>query len=536
MKLPHQHADIACEGFQRLEDLATAYWYSEVLFAALELNIFGLLGDGAASVDELVGQSGYEADSLSRFLRALAAVGLIVELDGRFANGPLAAHYLIPGTATYMGDFLLYRRFLTSHWQRLGARVRLGSRANDRTPDEAPEVYRERTLAYVRAMDLQARIKASEALEFLDQTCCPPPGRVLDVGGGAGAWCRALRGRWPQVRTVLCDLPETLAAARRLYPDPQSWEGIELLAGNILTPCLRGTQFDLIILSNVLHAYGASEAQAILDYCAGWLAPGGLVMVHDYLADLHEVDPVKGALYDLHMLINTYNGRIYRLAELVALLDHAGLPQVRLRHLRTDTSLLLASPEGSSACEQLAPQEMLTAQAQQLGFAYARVIKAAAIAVEPWVRLKCRCGCSHYDTSPGCPPYALDEAQMAAILSRYQHALLVQGTPPSKQFHEQLLALEKALFLAGHPKALAFGAGPCPVCSTCVADGRCRFPEKLRPALEACGVDVYATARRAGLTLNPVQHPLGYVKYVGLVLFDLKENYADPADPGNFGA
>ena len=49
MKLPHHKADIASEGFQRLEDLATAYWYSEVLFTALELNIFGLLGEESAS-------------------------------------------------------------------------------------------------------------------------------------------------------------------------------------------------------------------------------------------------------------------------------------------------------------------------------------------------------------------------------------------------------------------------------------------------------------------------------------------------------
>ncbi len=143
-----------------------SYWYSEVLFTALELNLFGLLNDGAVSVDELAEKSGYEPDGLRRFLAALVAVGLIVEHDGRFANGPLAAHYLIPGTDAYVGDFLLYRRFLTSHWQRLGSRIRQGSRANDRTLEEAPEVYRERTLAYVRAMDLQARIKAAEAHGF----------------------------------------------------------------------------------------------------------------------------------------------------------------------------------------------------------------------------------------------------------------------------------------------------------------------------------------------------------------------------------
>ena len=377
MKLPHHQADIAAEGFQRLEDLATAYWYSEVLFTALELNIFGLLGEGSATVDALAGTSGYEADGLNRFLAALVGLGLIVEHDGQFANGPLAAHYLIPGTEAYVGDFLLYRRYLTSHWQRLGARIRQGSRANDRPLDEAPEVFRERTLAYVRAMDLQARIKADEAVDFLGTMVSPPPARVLDVGGGAGAWCRAVRRLWPDAQTVLFDLPETLAAARRLYPEAESWQGIEVVAGNILAPGIRESQFDLVILSNVLHAYGAGEAHAILKYCAGWLAPGGMVLVHDYLADLHDADPVKGTLYDLHMLINTYNGRIYRVAEVVALLAGAGLQHVRLRHLRTDTSILLASPAGAPALEPVTSHELLTAQAYQLGFAGARVIEAA---------------------------------------------------------------------------------------------------------------------------------------------------------------
>jgi 5-hydroxybenzimidazole methyltransferase len=536
MKLPHHQTDIAAEGFQRLEDLATAYWYSEVLFTALELNIFGLLGDESAAAEELANRAGYEADGLNRFMAALVALGLIVEHEGKFANGPLAAHYLRPGNEAYTGDFLLYRRYLTSHWQRLRDRIRQGVRANDRPLDETPEVFRERTLAYVRAMDLQARIKAAEGVDLLDKVLSRPPVRVLDVGGGAGAWCRALLSRWPEVRPVLFDLPETLAAARQLYANELDWQGIEVISGNILTPHIQGASFDLILLSNILHAYGPSEAGAILHYCASCLAPSGLVLIHDYLADLHDVDPVKGTLYDLHMLINTFNGRIYRLEELLAMLREAGLKHVRLRHLHTDTSLLLANQAGMPALELITPHEMLIAQAKQQGFDRVRVIQTSEIAVEPWVRLKCRFGCSNYDQSPGCPPYALDEEEMVATICRYRHALLVQGTPPAKAFHDQLLAVEKAIFLGGYAEALAFGSGPCPVCASCAADGRCRFPEKLRPSLEACGVDVYETARRAGIHLNPVQHPLGYVKYVGLVLFDLKEDYAGPADPGNINA
>ncbi len=532
MKLPHQLADIASEGFQRLEDLATSSWYAEVLFAALDLNIFGLLGASPASVAELAERSGYDTDALGRFLASLVALGLIDEHQGSFANGPLAARYLIPGQNGYWGDFLLYRRYLASHWPRLVARIRQGARANDRPTAEPPEAYQERTLAYVRTMDLQARLKAAEALEYLGERL-PRPRRILDLGGGAGAWCRAFRRQWPQVHTVLLDLPETLAAARRLYPDPSDWEGIGALAGSGLTSCFRAEAFDLILLSNVLHAYGETEAREILARCVACLAPGGVVLIHDYLADPHGSNPAKGTLYDLHMLVNTYNGRIYRLAELEAMLTAAGLKNIRLFHLASDTSILVAGPEVALGSGPITQAERLAARAVELGFPVARIIETAGIVVEPWVRLKCRFGCSRYGQSLACPPFSPDEDQMQALLSRYRLALLVQGTPPSTYFHEQLLALERSIFLAGYPEALAFGAGPCPVCPSCPVEGRCRFPEKARPSLEACGVDVYETARRAGLSLQPVTHPQGYVKYVGLVLFDKEESYADPAGSGH---
>ncbi|MGC8492180.1 MAG: DUF2284 domain-containing protein [Syntrophobacteraceae bacterium] len=532
-KKPHQIGDIAFEGYQRLEDLATAYWYSEVLFASLELNIFGLLAERPATAEELSAKTGYDADGLLRLLDALVVLGLLVEYEGEFANGPLAAKRLVPGTPDYLGDFLLYRRYFAPHWQRLAARVRDGARANERRVDESAEKYRERTFAYVKALDLQANLKAAEAVDCIRDFFSSPPGLVLDAGGGAGAWCRALRKEWPDVRTVLLDLPETISAAHRLYPDPETWAGIEAVAGSLLDPCIAGGRFDLIVASNVVHAYGRREAAAILENLAACLAPEGTLLVHDYLADAHQSDPVKGALYDLHMLLNTYNGRVYKLEEMVELLEGAGLNAVKFLHLESDTSIFLAKHGAAGEKGRVSSPEMLPLLAKRAGFSFARVIDTREIAVESWVRLKCRFGCGRYGSSLQCPPYALDEGKMRDVISGYRWALLVQGEPPSTLFHERLLALERSFFLEGYSEALAFGAGPCPICPSCPEDGRCRFPEKARPSLEACGVDVYETARRAGLPLNPVSHRQGYVKYVGLVLFGRKRN-ADSVHPGRF--
>jgi predicted metal-binding protein/ubiquinone/menaquinone biosynthesis C-methylase UbiE len=520
MKIHYLHADVASENFQILEDLATGSWYSEVLFAALELGIFEALSENPRSFEDLSVELDYDSGSLIRFLEVLSSLGLIVVRNGNCENGPLAAKFLVRGSEWYAGHFLDYRKFLAPGWKRLPARIRLGVSANNRPETEAPEAYQERVFAYVRAMDFQARIKAESVLQNLPLLTKSRPRNLLDIGGGAGAWCRALLGKWPEARALLLDLPETLVAAKKLYPETSSWERIETIAGNGLTLSVGSQRFDLVILSNILHAYGRAEAAQLLRQAAEVVAPGGQILIHDYLADGHRSSPLKGRLYDLHMLLNTYNGRIYSLQELQEMLAAAGIENSRLFHLETDTSILLASKDGSSLHMALDDGAMAEAHAKAVGFTFVRVIEASEIVTESWVRIKCEQGCALYGRSLNCPPHSLSLEKMREVLSAYTHALLVQATPPAESFHERLLALERFTFLNGHPEALAFGAGPCPICPTCTTDGKCRYPDRARPSLEACCVDVYETARRAGLSLEPLRHRMGYVKYVGLVLFN----------------
>jgi hypothetical protein len=67
--------------------------------------------------------------------------------------------------------------------------------------------------------------------------------------------------------------------------------------------------------------------------------------IRDYLADGHGRHAVKGRLYDLRMMLNTFNGRIYELEQLLQMLAAAGLKSSLHLPLRSDTSIILARRE-----------------------------------------------------------------------------------------------------------------------------------------------------------------------------------------------
>lgn len=148
----------------------------------------------------------------------------------------------------------------------------------------------------------------------------------------------------------------------------------------------------------------------------------------------------------------------------------------------------------------------------------AKLIRPADVVTGPWVRWKCQFGCGGYNSSRMCPPYTPTPEQTRALLDGYAHGILFEAP----RNHSKLIAakLERGLFLAGYYKAFGMGAGPCELCRECAFEKGCRHPGKARPAMEACGIDVYSTARKHGFTIEVVRTPRDPQHYFGLVLID----------------
>jgi predicted metal-binding protein len=152
------------------------------------------------------------------------------------------------------------------------------------------------------------------------------------------------------------------------------------------------------------------------------------------------------------------------------------------------------------------------------------VVATSQVVTAAWVRMKCQFGCVGYGQSLCCPPRTPTHGEMREILDSYSRAILFhrhisEGSKKVARISEIAVDVELALFLAGYYKAWTLASGPCGRCKACSMDA-CVHADRARPSMEACGIDVFATARGCGLPIQVVKDYRDERNFYALVLVD----------------
>jgi len=168
----------------------------------------------------------------------------------------------------------------------------------------------------------------------------------------------------------------------------------------------------------------------------------------------------------------------------------------------------------------LSDKELRDVARQKSGVKDARIIAGKDVETAAWVRLKCQYGCGGYGQSLVCPPFTPSPEQMRKVLDAYNRAILIHCEPEA-DVKAIVADLERDIFLRGTWKAFALGAGPCYFCKECnVEEEQCRYPERARPSMEACGIDVFSSVRKAGFPIEILRTTRQCPNYYGLILVD----------------
>lgn len=493
-------------------ELTSGYRMFCVIAEAVRSGIIDRLEEGTATVDELLAATSLKPEEGKRFIALLVNIGLMEQYDGQLHLSLFSRSFLCRSSALNQRHVLAFEPLLMDNWRQLGAVLNEGQGALIR--EQPPEEYRERLQLYQQAMAEAARVRCAELWDAV--TLLPERGTIIDFGAGDGTYLREFLLRHPLWQGIACDLPDVCTqAAAAPFPKNMSFHPCNILGGDELASLVAGYPgaADILLLSNICHCYSPAENEALLGEAAALLSEEGLLIIHDFYREANSF----GALYDLHMLVNTFNGRSYTVAETAALLQSAGLKHHAVIELPSSSLAMVATRH--TPYRTISELFSLKDHALSHGFFAAVELDPASIRSEAWVRAKCAYGCSQYGRRWSCPPNSMDQAGFEELLTCYSRALLVVGQPPLREFQERLLELERQAFLGGFKKALVFSGGPCSWCGSC--DGvQCRYPEKRRPSLESCGCDVFALATSCGIPVAPLKSSDDFVQYIGLLLVD----------------
>lgn len=316
-----------------LFDLCAGFVYSQVLSACVELDLFALLARGPQDTASLAQHLSLTEDATLRLLRAAASLGLVAERSGgRWGLGQLGAAMVgNEGIATMVEHHRLLYADLADPVRLLregSAGTRLSAFWPYATSAQPAAVDAATAAAYSRVM---AASQALLAGEILDAFALSRTTRLLDVGGGDGAFAEAAARRHPHLRIDLFDLPAVAERARQRFAVAGIGDRARTHGGDFRNDPLPGGA-DVVTLIRVLFDHDDQTALSILANVRRCMASGATLLVAEPMAGTPGAEPMGDAYFGFYLLAMG-RGRSRTTAELQALLQAAGFGPARRVHM-----------------------------------------------------------------------------------------------------------------------------------------------------------------------------------------------------------
>jgi predicted O-methyltransferase YrrM len=305
---------------EALLKVSGSFWHSCTLHAAVELELFTVIGDEQLGAEEVAGRLAADVRGVTVLLNAATAMGLLVRNEDRYANSPASRSLLVKDSPDYIGYIIHHHHHLVSAWSRLPEAVRTGRPVRSRS-FHGNGKERESFLMGMYNLAVAIAPKVATQIDLSGRR------HLLDLGGGPGTYAIHFCLAHPELRATIYDLPSSRPFALETLERFAVSERIAFVAGDYLHDQVPGS-YDVAWLSHILHGEGPEDCEGIIGKTVAALEAGGLILIHDFILDDTMDGPLFPALFALNMLVNTPRGRAYSEAQIREMLRTAGVREV----------------------------------------------------------------------------------------------------------------------------------------------------------------------------------------------------------------
>jgi 2-polyprenyl-3-methyl-5-hydroxy-6-metoxy-1,4-benzoquinol methylase len=321
-------------------DTVQAYQRTAALRAAIELDLFTAIGDGAHTVPAIAAQCNASERGTRILCDYLTIVGFLTKAEDRYQLTLDSTVFLSKRSPAYFGGVIAFlgSPAIVRHFDDLAGTIRRGSVPKDESTvsDENP-VWQE----FARAM-VPMMMPSAQAMAEILGVAAAGPIKVLDIAAGHGIFGIAIAQRNQQAEIVAVDWAGVLKVASENAAKMGVASRHKALAGDAFKVDW-GAGYDLVLMTNFLHHFDTATCTTLLTKVAASLKPGGRVAVLEFVPNEDRVSPPGSAMFAMQMLGDTPSGDAYTLNEYTSMLKAAGFGSVACHPLQGPETLVVGT-------------------------------------------------------------------------------------------------------------------------------------------------------------------------------------------------
>ncbi len=302
--------------------LVSKFQESRIFLTAAEMDVFTLLAKNPMSAQEIANRLEATVRGVTILLDAVVSMGLLEKKEEKYRCPDEVASILSKESPTSMMPIVMLATGGWKRWSDLTDIVHRGKRING----PAFDIKEDEQEAFTSAMHASAFRMAPSIVAAIK------PGearKLLDIGGGSGAYTQAFLESSPDLTATIFDLPSVINIARRRLAATGLLDRIRLLAGDFCKDELP-TGFDLALLSAIIHQNSPEQNIELYQKIFRALRSKGRLVIRDHIMSSDHTQPTSGAFFAVNMLVATAGGRTDSFEEIKSALESAGFIKVNL--------------------------------------------------------------------------------------------------------------------------------------------------------------------------------------------------------------
>lgn len=308
----------------------TGFVYTKTLTAAVDLGIIAACAKAPQSEAALAERAGLAPAAMARLLAAAASIDMVESLPGnRWTLGQRGAALASnTGALAMIEHHKLFYADLADPVAMLkrgrggGELAQFWSYAEAAGRGDPAAADDPGTQAYSALMAASQPMVAEQVLEAFDFR---GKRKLLDIGGGHGAFLAEVAAQHPGLPLALFDLPPVAAAAKAVLA-ARGLERVEVTGGSFRDDPLPAGA-DVISLVRILHDHDDAVVQALLATVHAALPPGGTLLIAEPMAGTKGAQAMGDAYFGLYLWAMG-SGRPRKAEAYRAMLQAAGFSRV----------------------------------------------------------------------------------------------------------------------------------------------------------------------------------------------------------------